>query len=382
MNNKILFAPIAFLMLAFGVFTSCDDDKEFKNVAITAVEKLYEPTDGKVITLENVSGVFFEWEKASAEDNSIVYYDVLFTKENGDFSNPDYVLTSDNNGSLPSVTVSAKEMNRIAGLLGIEMGGKGSIKWTVRSNRGLNTMLAKESKEFSVIRLSSIDLEGADLYIGGDGAEAGRKFVDKGNNVLEIYTQLKANQEFYLYSEKNEEIRYFELTNDNGVIKEVENIESTTVNNNAVYCITVDLDARTVNFSTIDKITIFFCWTSAQQEFTYQGNGTWFLSGYNVELVSTDWGFDERYKFVYTTNGSAVHWGQKNPNDSRPTLSSNQEYWDLAPQSGTGAWDGDPFKFPNEVCDADNLSKYLTDITIYMNAEEGYTHQFSNIREK
>ena len=75
MKNKILFTSITFLTLALGVFTSCEKVKEFENVSVTSVPKLYEPVEDRYAVIEDVSNLYFEWEKAQAEDNSVVYYD-------------------------------------------------------------------------------------------------------------------------------------------------------------------------------------------------------------------------------------------------------------------------------------------------------------------
>ncbi len=80
MKNKILFTSITFLTLALGVFTSCEKVKEFESVSVTSVPKLYEPVEDRYAVIEDVSNLYFEWEKAQAEDNSVVYYDILFDK--------------------------------------------------------------------------------------------------------------------------------------------------------------------------------------------------------------------------------------------------------------------------------------------------------------
>ena len=59
--------------------------------------KLYEPVEDRYAVIEDVSNLYFEWEKAQAEDNSVVYYDILFDKLDGDFSNPIYIYQADGN---------------------------------------------------------------------------------------------------------------------------------------------------------------------------------------------------------------------------------------------------------------------------------------------
>src|SRR5690554_1340367 len=97
MKTNIIFASLATGILAIGLFPGCNDDEEFKDVSITSVERFYEPENGKYTILQPSGSMYFEWENATSEDNSVVYYDVLFDTQNGDFSNPLYAVPSDNN---------------------------------------------------------------------------------------------------------------------------------------------------------------------------------------------------------------------------------------------------------------------------------------------
>src|SRR5690606_1298101 len=107
----------------------------FTDVRVTEVKQFYEPADSKYVVLNSSGSMYFEWEPAHATDNSIVYYDVLFDTEDGDFSNPVYVQPADNGGVSTGATVTHKTINKIAGLAGIDFDAEGKIKWTVRSSR-------------------------------------------------------------------------------------------------------------------------------------------------------------------------------------------------------------------------------------------------------
>ena len=177
MKNKILFTAITFLTLALGVFTSCEKVKEFESVSVTAVPKLYEPVEDRYAVIEDVSNLYFEWGKAQAEDNSVVYYDILFDKLDGDFSNPIYIYQADGNGLNTGATITKKGLNRIARLAGAKSEEEATVKWTVRSNRGMNFALAQESRTITLLRMAGLeDLDdGERLYIGGAGSEQGQR---------------------------------------------------------------------------------------------------------------------------------------------------------------------------------------------------------------
>ena len=206
MKNKILFTAITFLTLALGVFTSCEKVKEFESVSVTAVPKLYEPVEDRYAVIEDVSNLYFEWGKAQAEDNSVVYYDILFDKLDGDFSNPIYIYQADGNGLNTGATITKKGLNRIARLAGAKSEEEATVKWTVRSNRGMNFALAQESRTITLLRMAGLeDLDdGERLYIGGAGSEQGQrvKMIETKESTVyyEIYTKLEASEPIYFYT--------------------------------------------------------------------------------------------------------------------------------------------------------------------------------------
>lgn len=387
MKNKILFTSITFLTLALGVFTSCEKVKEFENVSVTSVPKLYEPVEDRYAVIEDVSNLYFEWEKAQAEDNSVVYYDILFDKLDGDFSNPIYIYQADGNGLNTGATITQKGLNRIARLAGAKSEEEAVVKWTVRSNRGMNFALAQESRTITLLRMAGLeDLDdGERLYIGGAGSEQGQrvKMIEaESSTYYEIYTKLEAGEPFYFYTrlQANSD-RIISIKEDGESLEETAGGEALTytVDKAGVYRIKLDFKNKKISFEEINRVAIRNSWTSVRGIFNYTEKGVWELMNYNVQLQKTDWGFDERYKIEFTVNGKQEDWGQIKDKffDNRPSV-DRAGYRDMAP-TDNGQWNGSQFKFPEELCDRNNLSKYFTDVTISMTAEKNYTHDFTNI---
>jgi hypothetical protein len=383
MKTNIILASLATSIFALGLFTGCNDEDEFKEVSVTPVERFYEPENEKYTILQPSGSMYFEWEKAYAEDNSVVYYEVLFDTQDGDFSEPVYIVTSDNKGLSNGATISHKILNNIAAMAGIELGQEGVLKWTVRSNRGLNFQLAEENRTITIIRLNSIDdLEGAELFVSGEGSEEGQQVkATEDMGVYEIYTRLEANQPYYFYSELGETQRTFEVNADKVSFRETfDTPEGTSVSETGVYRITLDFGSASAKVERINSLEIFVSWTQRRTELVYVAEGVWKIEDYNVQLAATDWGFDERYKFIFVMEGAEQHFGQYGPYfDSRPGI-NREGYRDMKP-TGDGQWGGDPFKFPEELCDGADLDRYFTDITVYMTADGNYTHEFTNISE-
>ena len=381
LKKKIL-VPIAFLAFVFAILTNCNDDDSFRNVSVTSVNQFYEPADNRYVVLQSSGSMYFEWEKATAEDNSIVYYDVLFDKSDGDFSNPVYVLPSDNKGISTGATITHKTLNNIAALAGIELAEEGVLKWTVRSSRGLNFSFAAESRTMTLIRINSVDdLEGGTLSITGEGSEDGQQLKSTGTiGEYEIYTKLEAGKPYYFHSTLNGTERTFVINENKTSFKETNTTpEGATADETGIYRIVLDFETAGAQIEKISKLELVVSWTQRKTELTYTSKGVWELKDYNVQLTSTDWGFDERYKMVFTVNDMEEHWGQKGPHfDDRPAL-NRAGYRDMAPTDG-GQWGGSQFKFPSELCDGSDLSKYTTDVTVSMTADKNYTHDFTNIK--
>lgn len=382
--TKKIFAPIAFLIPVFALLTGCNDDEGFQNVSVTAVKQFYEPVDSRYIILQASGSMYFEWEKAVAQDNSVVYYDVLFDKEGGDFSDPVYVVTSDNKGISTGATITHKTLNKIAFLAGIELAEEGTLKWTVRSSRGLKFSLAEESRTIRLVRINSVDdLEGGTLNITGEGSEEGQQVKATGTiGVYEIYTKLQANKPYYFHSVLSGTERTFVINEDGTSFKETNTTPAgATVSETGVYRITLDFEAAAAKIEQINKLELYVSWTQRRSELTYTSKGVWLLTDYNVQLTSVGWGdgIEERYKIIFTIDGQEEDWGQLGPHfDNRPAI-NKAGYRDMKP-TDSGQWNGSQFKFPIELCDKNNLNRYTVDVTVYMTAGKNYTHDFTNIR--
>lgn len=382
MNNKVLFAHIAFLLSAFISFTGCSDDKDFKEVDVTAVNSLYEPVADKIVNLQPsaTATLYFEWEKAVAQDNGLVYYDVVFDKEEGDFANPIYVVTADNKGISSGASITHKVLNKIAGLAGIESGKQGAVKWTVMSSRGLTKTMAKESRNLTITRLNGIDTPDA-LFITGEGSEGGDNLSKalsvkalEGGNEYEIFTKLTANKTYYFVDSKTNVSRTFSISEKS--FKEDNDPQApagTTVSKDGVYKIHLDFSTGSVVMFELQKVGIFYCdKNEVTNYFNYIGAGEWKLENYNVIFEDKGGWQEDRYKFLFTFDSGEEYWGQVGDNDSRPNL-ADESYFNMKPVAND-QWTG-KFKFANDFFDATNMKKSFVDVTVSLTASGPYTHK-------
>jgi hypothetical protein len=390
MKDKILFTSIAFLFLISGIFSSCEKVKEFNDVQVTAVKELYEPAKDKYVVLQSTANLFFEWGKAYAEDNSIVFYELVFDKKEGDFSKPVYVIESDAKGLNTSASVTQKILNRIATIAGAATGEAITVKWAVRSNRGLNFVLSEESRELTLVRLLGIDelQAGEKLYITGEGSEDGQevKAIQEGSSIAyEIYTKLEADKPYYFCSRINENERTFSVKADGTSFEETTGATplDAKVSETGTYRIKLEFETAKISIEKIDKIEHLVPFNGTVNELSYVGKGVWKIQSMNFVFPSTGWSwdpYDSRYKFIFTVNGMPEHWGYSGTSDSRPDI-SDKGYRKLVKLNGTGTWDGPLFKIADQLFDVQNPARYYADVVVSMTAAGDYTHDFENIHE-
>jgi hypothetical protein len=356
-------------------FVGCKEDDELKDTNVTAVKVLYEPSNGKSVVLQSSASatVYFEWEAAKAEDSGMVLYEVAFDKEGGDFSNPIYKMASDNNGGYNHATISHKQLNKIAGMAGVESAATGKLIWTVFSSKGINEVKAEESRTIEITRLAGFADVPVDVYVTGEGSEGGtdlsKASIMKSTAAgeFEVYTKLTAGKAYYFTDAKVGTPRKF--YSENGLLKE--GTTNSTVAKTGVYRIKLDFNVGSTVYTEVTDMQLFFCPTNSFLfSLPYVAKGEWKAVSQPITFKQEGWGRDERYKFKMTTINSAGEtveewWGTPNT-DSRPNSSSPASYYYLYPVDNS-QWDG-KFKFAGE------MDMALADVSVLLQAENPYTH--------
>jgi hypothetical protein len=348
MKRNILTA--SFYLMVVLAFSGCKKDKEFKEVKVTEVTTLYAPDDGRNIVLQNSStaSLYFEWEKSVAEDNGLVYYDVLFAKEGGDFSAPVFVVSADNNGISTSASITHKVLNKIGRLAGYKASEEGILKWTVVASRGLSKVMSNQVHKINITLLSGVESPGS-LYLTGEGTEGGTDLSKaltvkalQGGNEFEIYTKLTAGKSYTFVDSRTKVSRTFSV--DKGGTTFKENADGATVAKDGIYRIHLDFNASSVVISEITKLDFYMCTPQKRETLTYQGAGIW-KSGNFVPDFTTNFG-DDRYFFWMTINGTEQKVGSANKDNQPPSVRTGP-YFNLNfyPQD-KNQWDYS-FKFPN-----------------------------------
>ena len=137
---KLRFFYVFAMCMTVLFSTSCTKDMEYKDVQVSPVTQLYEPTDGQSVTLVASSTASLLSILAGIESKSSG--EVVFDKEDGNFTNPIYRVVADNNGVRNYATITHKVLDKIGKAAGINGGETGTVKWTVVASRGLNSAMA------------------------------------------------------------------------------------------------------------------------------------------------------------------------------------------------------------------------------------------------
>lgn len=376
---KMIFTKLMFVTSFILVFMGCDDNMGKTDTRLAAVDTFAEPADGKSVVLEASASasIYFEWAYVDAEVAGTVIYQVAFDKIDGDFSNPVYITASDNNGFENHASITHKQLNKIAGMMGIAASETGSFKWTVFSSKGTQAQKAGQENTITVTRLAGFADVPIDVFVTGEASEGGadlskaHKMKAVANGEFEVYTKLVAGKAYYFTDATSGTPRQFYTAD--GLIKEN---GTSTVATDGIYRITLDFNTGACSYTLVTRIGFYF---SPKGEILfdlpYIGYGV-FQTVATVEFQQESWGRDERYKFrmFIKEKGGAdeeteVEWGTLNGTDSRPTASSPESYYYM--QLLTGA----------NVTQWDNKWKLMGDFdgvpatyTIYLTADQPYTH--------
>lgn len=197
---KLRFFYVFAMCMTVLFSTSCTKDMEYKDVQVSPVTQLYEPTDGQSVTLvaSSTASLFFEWAAAKAEDSGSPLYEVVFDKEDGNFTNPIYRVVADNNGVRNYATITHKVLDKIGKAAGINGGETGTVKWTVVASRGLNSAMATEARTLTITCLKGFTELPNQVYLTGEATEGGTDIAQavpcsmpNELGVFEVFTKFK-----------------------------------------------------------------------------------------------------------------------------------------------------------------------------------------------
>ena len=375
---KKIVSKLMFLASLAIAFAGCDDNMGDTDNRLAASNGIIEPADGTSVVLKTSASAstYFEWEYVNPEEAGTVIYQIAFDTESGDFSKPIYMLYSDNNGLKNCATISHQTLNDIAAKAGITSSATGTIKWTVFSAKGMNSVKSPVENRLTITRLAGFDVVPIDVFVTGEASEGGtdlasaQRMKATANGEFEVYTQLKAGQPYY-FANSNSGTPTTYSTSD-GVILEG---GTSTVETDGIYRITLNFNTGACTYSLVTGIGFYFCPTDEVLfDLDYIGGGVFQAKG-TVTFKEESWGLDQRYKFRMTMkdNGGAgeettYEWGTVDASiDNAPTASSPEDYYYVQLLSNLTQWD-------NKWKLMDQFNGVEATYTLYLTADGEYTH--------
>jgi starch-binding outer membrane protein SusE/F len=361
-------------VIALLLLSACEKDDKDVTTTITAASPLY-PDNALFVDLDPPGNavITFEWQPAKTGNYTLVFYKLVFDKENGDFSKPIYSIASAKGGIETSVALSHKELNKIASYAGIGQLQKGKVKWKVMASNGVNDNANGTARTLELQRPAGFAENPAKIYLLGDATEAGTElskampFKKLSDGVFELYTSLKSGT-WKLVDSTTGTPTSFVVNNNligNGEGGTSPAATATT------YRINLDFNTSVATLTTIQSIGVWFAgYNKVTNELTYQGNGSWKATNIAIVWSTQSWGKDERYKFRITEkdgsgNITTRYMGSSKKDNNRPNNNTAASYYFLSAIDNS-QWDY-TYKFASESQSAD--------VEVRFPAAADYTHQ-------
>ena len=319
------------MLAAVLMVSSCTEDMEYKDVNVSPVSALYEPTDGQKIALEasSTASVYFEWEAAKAEDSGAPLYEVVFYKDAE--GEPIYKAVSDRNGALNCATISHKVMNKICEKAGIVGGQSGVIYWSVIASRGLNSVLASVKNSINITSLEGFTEIPSSLKLVGEGLDQACSVP--GHGEFEIFAKLEAGKT-YIFD--GGETKYYI----DGTKIKLGDTPSALVSEDGIYRLFLDFNVASLTVRKIEKMSLYWCpGGNTILDLDYVADGV-FEGRTTIEFKQEGWGRDQRYKFIMTyADGTQQMWGTKHDTDVAPNgLPEGDAYYEMM-ETANNQWD-------------------------------------------
>lgn len=361
---------------------SCQDDYKFDS-GFTLPTELNYPSS-LMLDVTSEAPIILSWNGA-ADDGGIVLYEVLFDKQDGDFTSPLAVVKSDQ-GAKNQLTTTHAFINTIARKAGIRPEESGSIKWTVRASKGGVSNELDKCGIIAVTRGEGIDNLPTELFLFGNATENGGKkglpFRCIGDGVYQIYTALSSGEIELKSSEESDAFGFY--IDETGKLRDGE-LPTPVEGSNKVSRITVDFNTLKM---TIDEIgrTVRCIWGATFDniaELKYVGNGNFvgdgniiFIHPSRPETNPPSWlsWTEERYYFLADVNGSEKCWGRADDVSAERPVGDEPEYFYSLHEFQWSQWDH-LWKM------AGNLDMKHATITIHTNHNGLMMHTFTDIKE-
>ncbi len=375
MQKRSFFTILTGCCAALLLATGCDKDYWSTDIetSITPVTTAA-PANNISLALDPLSNavVTFEWTTAKTGNNTPVYYKLLFVKEGGSFSAPVFAFNAAGQGTKNTLTLSHRDLNKVANKAGIKALEKGKLQWTVVASNGVASDTSADRKVLELERPVGFAENPTEVFLSGSATEGGAdiskalRFKKLSEGVFELYSSLNTGT-YNIIDKITGTPLSFAL--EGSLIKEGGAVNSPAAVKTA-YRINLDFNTATAKLTEIQEVGLWFAaYNKITNTLTYDGGGVWKAADMAIVFKQESWGKDDRYKFRVVEkdmNGDVknIFQASATKDNNKPTSSTAASYFYFKSNDGS-QWDY-TYKFEKESAKADLLVKFQGD---------NYTHQ-------
>lgn len=335
------------VILTIIAATSCKKDTHALDTDVSPVSTLSAPENGSSYNLDPANGPSVQFKWSASATQSLVLYEVVFDKADGDFSKPVYKILSDGSGVQTQATITQKTLNTIANSAGIAALSSGTLKWAVITSKVTNNKLSAASHTIQVKRPAGFAVVPNAIYLTGSATEGGTDvskalpFKKISDGVFELYTSLQAGT-YTLVDATSGTATTYSISGKSILA----NGSTTVTGDKTVYRISLDFGNAAVTMTQIVRVDMFLP-INNEVWFTlpYIGGSQWEIDNAAVVIPQESWGDESRYKYEFTVKDASgnqlTEWyGSTNRDNSDPTTSTPLNYFYVYPNpAGAGSFD-------------------------------------------
>ena len=338
MKKSLIYSFLLAALLLSGCHKKLSD-----TTPLEAPQQVLMPRNAYEMDTSTGQSVIFEWDYSMGGN---VRYQIVFDRENGNFSTPVYSVLSDNGGVSPKATLTSSILRSIAKTAGAAAGETVTVLWTVRTFKGAESVTGvKEGQPRSLILTLPVDIP-ASLVLSGSAVKDGTRTMDhalsvstdpakviekRSENAFSSYLEL---QDGNLTLTDNTGHKYYLKAG--GTVAQLGKNEAEKASPlTGLHFIAVDFGNLTWTSKSVKNVWFWFHpWNLSltQKQMSYAGNGVWTVTfdGFNISWDDNGTKrYDSRHYFRIDYNDNDTERAGHHKKDCSPSEIDTEGFYDV-----------------------------------------------------
>jgi len=336
---------LGFVLIA--ILCSCQEEKDFDHTTtLTPFE--YVTENGLSYELKGTpeDTIRFEWTKSKASNETLVFYEIQFVAEDGDFEHPAYTDKTRELGTVNYYLITDSVLNVVAERAGIKQETTGKIYWRVVASNGIVQFTLDQDQEFTVNRPFGFAEYPSKLYMTGsavgDGSDmttliAGKRSLN--DTLIFNFVGDLSHGDLKFATDVKPDSRFFGV--DAGTIAEG---FATEVSEEGLYRISLDFRNVTAEFRQITSVEQIFVKSGSEDavltELIYGGGLIWTkeFDAFLPDDSPIPNGGQYKFRFTESEPGSESvyfsYWGKTTAAAAPPNQTTTPDYFEVVRVGG------------------------------------------------